>query len=124
MGVKRGRAFLVEFDELHAQEHANAMKEWGWSVDYESADGALACKHIIDNPPDLVVIDLDHFPSQGREAGRAVRTAIPDIPIVFVNGSSESATRALGVVPGSMHTTYSELDAILRNHGRLRIVSD
>ena len=114
MGAVR-RAFVIDFDSESAREHAQALEAAGWQVHSESVDGAIAWQRIYESPPDVVVIDLSRLPSHGREAGRAVRIHVnlSHIPIVFVDGSSEARSKALGVVPGALYSPGAELIATL-----------
>lgn len=113
--MKRGSLYLIDWDPDSAQTLAAALTEEGWSVRTETVDGARAVKHMLDEAPDAVAIDLSRLPSHGRETARAVRGAKPihSIPIVFFGGTDEARMKAGGVVPDATMTSAEELPHVL-----------
>ncbi|GAC1420159.1 MAG: hypothetical protein NVSMB57_14270 [Actinomycetota bacterium] len=120
--MKKGSVFVIDFDAASAAEHTSTLEAAGWQAESESVDGAIAWQRIFESPPDVVVIDLTRLPSHGREAGRAVRihASLSQIPIVFVGGSSEARSKALGVVPGALHCNVDALQETLSSLSRAR----
>lgn len=113
--MKRGNLYLIDWDEAGAAEAAKELEADGWSVRIESIDGARAVKHMMDEVPDVVAIDLSRLPSHGRETARAIRSAakMAAIPIVFYGGTEEARHKAAGVVPDATMTTHQELLPVL-----------
>ncbi len=113
--MKRGRLFLIEWESGAAAKRAAALQADGWTVDVEAVDGARAVKHMREDPPDVLAIDLSRLPSHGRETGRAVRGLkdLRDIPIVFFGGAAEAQSRAAAVVPGATFTSDEELPHVI-----------
>lgn len=114
--MRRARSlFLVEWDAASAEERAKVLKKEGWTVTIESSDGARAWKHMRENPPDAVAIDLSRLPSHGRETGRAVRHAkeLQGIPIIFFGGDEMQQSRTAGVVPGAIFASADDLSHTL-----------
>lgn len=113
--MKRGKLYLIDWDEASANETAAALEADGWSVRAESIDGARAVKHMMDDAPDVVAVDLSRLPSHGRETARAVRLAkkLAGIPIVFYGGTDDARSKAAGVVPDATLSATEELPHVL-----------
>ncbi|HVL91305.1 MAG TPA: hypothetical protein VM841_13815 [Actinomycetota bacterium] len=113
--MKRGKLYLIDWDEASAAEAAQALEADGWSVRIESIDGARAVKHMMDDPADVVAIDLSRLPSHGRETARAVRGAkvTAATPIVFYGGADDARSKAAGAVPDATLTTAEDLPHVL-----------
>lgn len=113
--MKRGTLYLIDWDETSATAAAKSLEDDGWSVRVEAIDGARAVKHMMDDAPDIVVIDLSRLPSHGRETARAVRGAkkLAGLPIVFFGGTDDARAKAAGVVPDATMTSQDELPHVL-----------
>jgi len=113
--VKRGKLYLIDWNEASASALAQSLEADGWSVRTETVDGARAVLHMMDDAPDVVAVDLARLPSHGREAARAVRTAknLGGTPIVFFGGTDEARSKAAGAVPDATITTPDELPHVL-----------
>ncbi|GAB4571756.1 MAG: hypothetical protein Kow0077_09310 [Anaerolineae bacterium] len=110
MSEIRGKLFLVMFAE---DEDCRAcdLRDAGWFVDAEYEDGGLAFRVIRQDPPDAVVIDLDHKPSHGREVARALQNtrATRQIPVIGVGGTSDARARLQAVVPTATFCSWEQL---------------
>lgn len=111
----KGKVFLVHWREAEAEVLAREIRNMGWTVDWESNDGAKAGKRIRADPPDVVVIYLTRLPSHGRETGHSIKEikGTQRIPLVYVDGSDEAVERTKSVVPDAVFTTTEQLDRIL-----------
>lgn len=91
----KGRLFLVHWHAEEAGELAAPLLADGWTVDIETADGARACKAILADPPDAVVVSLARMPSHGRETVRAIRNskAGRDLPVIFLDGQDDAVEK-------------------------------
>ena len=80
---------LVDDDEalLHALAKL-LVREVGCPVE-TFADGAAALEFARATPPCLAVLDVDMGAMSGLELGRRLREAVPQLPIMFLTGSSQ-----------------------------------
>jgi hypothetical protein len=62
-------------------------------------------------PPDVIVIDLDRIPSQGRDLGIAYRTYkdTRNCPIVFAGGDPVKVKRVREILPDAHYTSWSKI---------------
>ena len=63
---------LIHWNQDEARERAQLIEAAGYRVDASPfSSGSL--RHLRDNPPAAVVIDLSRLPSHGREVAMALR---------------------------------------------------
>jgi hypothetical protein len=69
-----------------------------------------------ENPPALILIDLDRLPSHGREVAVALRNskALRDIPIVFAGGAEEKVGRVRSELPDAIFTSWPTAAAAVK----------
>lgn len=108
--MKHRRIRLIHWKPSEAEGHVQQLKSAGFSVEFEpftnkvlNADRAA--------PPDVIVIDLDRIPSQGRDLGIAYRTYkdTRKCPIVFVGGDPAKVKRVREILPDAHYTSWSEI---------------
>ncbi|HJW91685.1 MAG TPA: hypothetical protein VJ436_13670 [Anaerolineales bacterium] len=112
---KKGRLFLIHWNEGEAGELLGPLLSAGWEVEVEAKDGARAGSAIKANPPRAVVIYLTRLPSHGRETAHALRSfkATRTIPIIFVDGKDEALEKTKAKVPDAIFARSTELESIL-----------
>ena len=78
---------LIHWNRDEAAERAQLIEAAGYRVD-ASPFTPSSLRHLRDNPPAAVVIDLSRLPSYGREVAMALRyyKSTRTIPIIFVDG--------------------------------------
>lgn len=108
--------FLIHWNALEAEAHADRLRSAGWQVEVESEDGARAARRLRESLPDVVVIYLTRLPSHGRETASHLRSlkATRDLPIVFVDGNEKAVQRTKARVPEAAFVSSVELTATLR----------
>jgi hypothetical protein len=111
----KGKIFLVHWREAEAEVLAQEIRNMGWTVDWESDDGARVEQRIMDDPPDVVVIYLTRLPSHGRETGHSLVKIMgtQKIPLVYVDGSEAAIDRTRVLLPDAIYTTTEQLDKVL-----------
>ena len=116
----KGRLYYIHWNPAEAAERAAALRKLGFTVDVEAEDGARACKHMTESPPDAVVISLQRLPSHGRETAKALQTikATRELPILFVGGTDEAVEKTRATVPGAEFAGEEELELALARLGR------
>lgn len=109
------RVFYVHWNKAEALERVKAIRGWGHSVAYESADGAAACKKIKRVGYDVVVVDLRRLPSHGRRVGEFLgeSKATRDVPTVYVDGEPDKVATVKAAAPAATFTTFKRLKAAL-----------
>jgi len=100
---------LVCWNADLAPERARLLKKAGFDVDASPFDPAGMIGRLRENPPSLMLIDLDRLPSHGREVAGALRNskALRDIPIVFAGGVEEKVARVRAELPDATFTSWS-----------------
>ena len=104
------RVRLVCWNEESAAEKAWILKKAGLDVDASPFDPAGMITRLRENPPELMLIDLDRLPSHGREVAVALRTSksMRHIPIVFAGGAGEKLARVRAEVPDAVFTEWTQ----------------
>ncbi len=110
-----GRLFLIHWNDVEAEDKARALREDGWDVQTESADGARGAERLLADPPDVVVIWLTRLPSHGRATAHYFRSrpAGRSTPIVFVGGEGAALEKVRSAVPDAVYTSPGGLVAAL-----------
>jgi hypothetical protein len=110
------RIRFVCWNEELAAERARVLKKAGLDVDASPFDPAGMITRLRENPPALMLIDLDRLPSHGRAVAVALRTSksIRDIPIVFAGGAEEKVAVARAEVPDAIFTDWPKAAATVR----------
>jgi hypothetical protein len=110
------RIRLVCWNAKLAAERARILKKAGFDVDASPFDPAGMIGRLRENPPSLILIDLDRLPSHGREVGGALRNskALREIPIVFAGGVEEKVARVRSELPDAMFTSWAGVTAAVK----------
>jgi diguanylate cyclase (GGDEF)-like protein len=85
----------------------------------EADDGREALRRIEDNPPDLVILDLEMPGLDGFDTCRAIRAAesTSELPILVATGLTDGDTIDLAYDAGATHFLKKPIDfSILRHH--------
>jgi len=94
-----------------ARNKADELEKHGYSVVAYSALTPAILRLLIDQPPDLFLIDLNRLPSQGRDLAIQLRQRKPtrNIPIVFIRGQPGKTDRIQTLLPDACFTDWSEI---------------
>lgn len=100
---------LVSWDPEKAREHARVLKKAGFTVDASPLNTSRLVTRFRDNPPRVVLVDLDRLPSHGRAVAVMLRSAksTGHLPIVFAGGAEEKIQRAREQVPGAIFCDWA-----------------
>ena len=92
---------LVSWNPDTVLEHARDLKKAGFTVDASVLRTTGFIGQFRDQPPDIILIDLDRLPSHGRAVAIVVHSgkSTRHIPIVFAGGLEEKAKRAREQAP-------------------------
>lgn len=104
------RIRLVCWNEELAAERARVLKKAGFDVDASRFDPAGMITRLRENPPALILIDLDRLPSHGRAVAVMLRTSksMRHIPIVFAGGVEEKVAVARAELPDAIFTDWAK----------------
>jgi hypothetical protein len=107
---------LVCWKEELAAERARALKKAGLTVDASRFDPAGMITRLRENPPAVMLIDLDRLPSHGREVAVVLRSSksMRHIPIVFAGGVEEKVTRVREEIPDAIFTDWDKAPAAVK----------
>src|SRR5580698_11393838 len=102
------RVRLVCWNQELAAERASVLKKAGLDVDASPFDPAGMITRLRENPPALMLIDLDRLPSHGRAVAVMLRTSksMRHIPIVFAGGIKEKGALARVEIPDAIFTDW------------------
>jgi two-component system response regulator ChvI len=90
---------LVDDDRNILTSVSIALQNEGFAVRLY-ADGAQALKAIVDNPPDLAVLDIKMPRMDGMELLRRLREKT-DLPVIFLTSKDTEIDEALGLAMGA-----------------------
>jgi two-component system response regulator ChvI len=90
---------LVDDDRNILTSVSIALQAEGFSTRVYS-DGETALKALLDNPPDLAVLDVKMPRMDGMELLRRLREKI-DLPVIFLTSKDEELDEALGLAMGA-----------------------
>jgi CheY-like chemotaxis protein len=107
------RIRLVCWNEDLAAERARVLKKAGLDVDASPFNPAGMITRLRENPPAVMLIDLDRLPSHGREVAVMLRTSksMRHLPIVFAGGIEEKVARVREEVPDGIFTDWAKAAA-------------
>lgn len=110
------RIRLVCWNKDLAGERARVLKKAGLDVDASPFDPAGMITRLKENPPAVMLIDLDRLPSHGREVGVMLRNskALREIPIVFAGGVEEKVGRVRAELPDAIFTDWAGVGAAVK----------
>jgi len=122
--MKQPKVLIVEDEAPVRQMIAFNLSRAGFSVD-EAADVATARNRIVDNRPDLVLVDWMLPDSTGLELTRALKRddAYKDLAIIMLTARAEEHSKILGLdggaddyvtKPFSARELLSRINAVLR----------
>jgi hypothetical protein len=99
---------LVSWNPDAAREHARVLKKGRFTVDASALRTCGLIGQFRDDPPAVILIDLDRLPSHGRavaivvHSGRSTR----QIPIVFAGGAADKVKTAREQAPWAIFTPW------------------
>jgi DNA-binding response OmpR family regulator len=93
------RVLIIEDDPNVAEVVGRYLEREGYAVE-RVADGAAGLRRALDEPPDLVVLDLMLPSMGGLEVCRRLREAVP-VPVIMLTARGEEADRIAGLELGA-----------------------
>ena len=84
------RILVIDDDEDVRRMMADSIEALGFDV-VEAADGRSGLRALEREIPDLVLVDFAMPEMNGAEVAEAIRRMLPDLPIIFVSGFSDTA---------------------------------
>jgi two-component system, OmpR family, response regulator RegX3 len=96
---ENSRVLVVEDEESYRQALASGLSREGFVVDV-AADGHEGLRRFVDNPPDIVLLDLLLPGMHGTEVCRRMRNISP-VPIVMVSAVGAELDVVLGLELGA-----------------------
>jgi hypothetical protein len=103
-----GRIRLVCWKDEEAAERARALKKAGLEVNSSPFRLGGVITQLKEDPPALMLIDLDRLPSHGREVAVMMRSSksMRHLPIVFAGGAEEKVARIRAEVPDAVFADW------------------
>lgn len=105
------RLFLVAMNEIEAEQLRGELESAGWIVDVEADDHGRAYEFVKREPPDVLVILLDHQPPAARKVARSIRMedGFQSLPILFVGGDADERELARAEIDGAQYVAKGDL---------------
>jgi hypothetical protein len=93
-------------------ERVERLRALGYDVDDEPFVGLSSLVRMAAAPPDVVVIELGHAPSQGRDVAIAIRErkATRRVPLVFADGDPVKVEAIRALLPDALYTRWEKID--------------
>jgi CheY-like chemotaxis protein len=98
------KLILFEWDAERAARRAGMLRKAGWTVEVESENGRRGGGKVLNEKPDVVLLDLSRKPSHSRATAEGIRAykAGKGIPLVFIDGSEEDKRKTAEFVKGAV----------------------
>jgi hypothetical protein len=111
------RIRLVCWKEELAQERAKILKKAGFDVDASPFNPAGMITRLRENPPSLMLIDLDRLPSHGLAIAVMLRNSksMRHLPIVFAGGAAEKVARVRQEVADGIFTDWAKVGSAVKS---------
>jgi DNA-binding response OmpR family regulator len=94
------QVLLVEDDEDIAEPLARALGREGYEI-RSAGDGRVALQAVLDDPPDLIILDVGLPGLDGLEVCRHVRDVHPDLPILILTARDGELETVAGLDAGA-----------------------
>lgn len=117
----RTRVVVVDDDATVSDVVCRYLQDAGFAVDVVS-DGAAALEHLLNAPPDLVILDLMLPGLDGLEVFRRLRAAVA-VPVIMLTALGEETDRLAGLELGAddyITKPFSPRELVLRAQSVLR----
>ncbi len=94
------KVLIAEDDRFTREGLSELLEGEGYQV-VAAADGTEAVQQFRDQQPDFVCLDIMMPGQSGYEACRSIRSASPDVPIIFISAKAEEVDRLVGFDVGA-----------------------
>ncbi len=124
MSMASERVLLIEDDAAIAAGLRLSLSLEGYEV-VTAADGEAGCRLAVDDPPDLVLLDIMLPGMHGLEVLRRLRAVDPDLPVLILTARGEEGDKVLGLQlgaddyiskPFNLEELRARINAALRRH--------
>jgi two-component system OmpR family response regulator len=125
-GSGEARLLVVEDEQTILELLSGSLRFAGFEVT-AAASGAEALRAVAASRPDLVLLDIMMPDGDGFEVMRRMRTAGPDVPVIFLTARDDVRERVAGLAlggddyitkPFSLDEVLERIRAVLRRTGR------
>ena len=105
------RIYLIHWNNEERSERIHQLTSAGHEVVSDLPNGPSFAKHVEEQNPDVILIDLSRLPSQGRDLGVMMRSrkGTRCIPILFVGGAAEKVEPIKQLLPDAIYTSWKDL---------------
>lgn len=92
---------LIAEDDRHTREGlVEVLESEGYDV-VSAGDGVTALRLFRESTPDFVCLDIMMPAASGYEVCKSIRSASPDLPIIFISAKAEEIDRLVGFELGA-----------------------
>jgi hypothetical protein len=105
------RVQLIHWKPAEAETRVDELRAAGFDAAWEPFQGPPTLRRLRADPPDAVVVDLQHLPSQGRDVAFLLRRskATRELPLVFAGGDPEKVARIETMLPDAVFVQWSRI---------------
>ncbi len=106
---------LIHWNKAEAEKKAALIRKNEYDVIFEQLD-RTGLNHLKKNPPDVVIIDLDRMPSQGRDLAITIRKfkTTRYVPIIFMQGDPKKIVSIQKILPDAHYSTWKVIKSALK----------
>lgn len=111
------RVRLIHWRPAEAADKVARLTAARYAVDLELPAGPAFMRELRQDPPDVIVIDLDRLPAQGRDLGLAVRhyRTTRHLPLVFAGGDRQKVAGIEKMLPDAVYTSWERIRSAVRH---------
>jgi len=91
--ASQGRVLVVD-DDLAMREMLNEFATLKGYTARSASSGADALRAVVEDPPDVVLLDIEMPGLAGADALVAIRAVAPAVKVIMVSGTSDAALAA------------------------------
>lgn len=106
---------LIHWKPSEVQDQITKLSVSGNLLDCSPFTGPEDFRRMRDNPPDVIIIDLNRLPLQGRDIGITLRKykGTRFVPIVFIEGEKIKTGKVKSMLPDAYYTKWITIKEVL-----------
>ncbi len=110
------RVLIIHWRPAQAETPAARLARRGYAVRCVAPHGLPALRALLEPQPEVIVIDLDRVPSQGRDIALWLRSrkATRSVPLVFAGGAEAKVAATRALLPDAAYCRWTGIAGAVR----------
>jgi len=106
---------LIHWKPSEIQEQISRLSGNGFMLNSDLFKGPEDFKKLRENPPDVIIIDLNRLPLQGRDIGITLRKYKDTryVPLVFIEGDKIKTGKVKSLLPDALYSKWQNIESAL-----------